>query len=89
MGLEQAWLALIGAIMGTSGLKLVEHILNRANTRNEMATALRTELRGEIEGLKKELAETEKQLDEWKQKYWDLMSKYVELQTNKAQGGTK
>jgi hypothetical protein len=77
-GVEEAWLALIGAIMGTSGLKVVEHILSRAGSKETLAKALRDELKQEIAQLKKEIDETEDDVDHWKQRYYSLIEAYIE-----------
>jgi hypothetical protein len=69
--------ALIGTIFGGAGLEFVKRWLGKAKDKDDTATELRNELRGELTALKQELAGVEKELDEWKQKYYDVVEKYL------------
>lgn len=73
-GDEAAWIALAGTVFGSSGLKFIESFLSRAKRRDETAEALRSELRKDITELRDELHEAEKQLDEWRDKYYKVMA---------------
>lgn len=75
-GVSQAWLALIGAILGGSGLKVIEHWLNKSKVQNDEATSYRKELRDEVTSLREELRKVEKELDEWRDKYYVLMDEF-------------
>ena len=83
-------LALLGTLFGSAGLKVIEHWLSRAKTREDSASRLRDELRLEIERkskdfatdidrLRGELSETEKQLDSLREKYWQLMEENFQI----------
>lgn len=71
--ISQAWLALIGAVLGGSGLKFIEHYLSRPKIKEDSATAFRNELRQEMVALRTELKSAETDLDMWKVKYYDLL----------------
>lgn len=43
------FLALVGTLFGSAGLKVIEHWLSRAKTREDVASTLRNELRLEID----------------------------------------
>ncbi len=74
--IPQAWLALIGALLGGSGLKFIEHYLSKPKIKEDTATQFRNELREEMKTLKEELREAEKGLDEWKIKYFTLLEEF-------------
>lgn len=74
--ISQAWLALIGALLGGSGLKFIEHWLSRPKVKDDAASAFRNELREEVKNLREELRKTEQELDEWRTKYYALMDEY-------------
>jgi hypothetical protein len=71
--------------MGGMGLKLVERIFSYKEKTMELgyseAESIRGELRHEVETLRKDLYNVGRQLDEWKGKYFDLRSKFVELES--------
>lgn len=73
--IPQAWLALIGAVLGGSGLKFIEHWLTRPRLRDDAATAFRNELRVEMNNLRAELKAAETDLDMWKAKYYDILER--------------
>lgn len=70
-------IALLGTLFGGAGLEFIKRWLGKAKDKEDTATALRNELRGELTSLKQELAEVEKELDEWKAKYYDVVEKYL------------
>ena len=70
-------IALIGTIFGGAGLEFVKRWLGKAKDKDDTATALRNELRGELTSLKTELSNVERELDEWKAKYYDVVEKYL------------
>jgi hypothetical protein len=53
--ISEGWLALFGALLGGSGLKILEAWLNRSKVKEDSATELRNELRKEVRGLRDEL----------------------------------
>jgi len=84
------FLALIGTLFGSAGLKVIEHWLSRAKVKEDTASKMRDELRleidrksknfaADIERLRGELNDTEKQLDEWREKYWRLMEENYQI----------
>lgn len=74
--ISQAWLALIGALLGGSGLKFIEHYLSRPKIKDDTATQFRNELREEVKNLRDELRKTEVELDNWRTKYYALMDEF-------------
>lgn len=80
--ISQAWLALIGALLGGSGLKLVEHFLNRGKTKDDSATAMRTELREDLKATREELDKAEDEADEWRGKYYLVVEAYQNLRAD-------
>lgn len=75
--INQGWLAIIGALLGGSGLKVIEHWLNRSKTKDDSATDFRNELRTDIKDLRLELSKTEEELDKWRVKYYALMDEFI------------
>lgn len=79
MELSEPILALLAAIFGGAGLKIIESLLSRSSRRADIAKEIRDELRGEVEGLRKQLAAIEQRLDRWKRQYYDLYVAFNEL----------
>lgn len=77
--LGNAWLALAGATFGGAGLKIVEVWLNRGVRKDTTASDMRTELRTEVTGLRAELQRAEENSDKWRDKYYDLMDRYLQI----------
>jgi predicted nucleic acid-binding Zn-ribbon protein len=75
--ISQGWLALLGAVLGGSGLKVIEAWLNRSKEKDDAASQLRNELRGEIRSLRDELKNVEDELDKWRGKYYELLDEFV------------
>lgn len=80
-----AVIALIGTLFGGMGLKLTENILGRSRERNDLATQLRVELRAEVTELKNELRRVESELDDWKDKYYQLKDMFIKYEEKEAQ----
>lgn len=72
-------LALVAAVFGGVGLKIIESVLNRSKVKNDMETQMRAELREDVFGLKEELDKIEAALDVWKKKYYALLLSFNEL----------
>ncbi|QQV92525.1 hypothetical protein SEA_FORREST_185 [Streptomyces phage Forrest] len=83
--INQAWLALLGALLGGSGLKFIEHWLNRSKVKEDAATQMRTELRDEIKVLREELRTVEDELDKWRGKYYELMDEFMKAKGDLAE----
>lgn len=83
--INQAWLALFAALLGGSGLKVIEYWLNKSKTRDDSALAMRTELREEVRSLREELRTVEEQLDLWRGKYYELMEEFMKAKGDLAE----
>ena len=83
-GLDPAWIALFGTLMGGVGLKALEHWLSRGKVKQTEQDRLRDELRQEITNLKSENNQLEKDVDHWRKEYYDLRDKWSELSTELA-----
>ena len=73
--------AVVGTIFGGVGLRLVEHWLSRNKVRVDDAARIRDELRLEITAQREEIKQLEDDVDKWKNEYYDLRDKYVQIQT--------
>jgi predicted nuclease with TOPRIM domain len=78
---DPAWIALIGTVTGTVGLKVAEHYLGRGRVRIDDAAKIRDELREQIASNKTEMKDLEDEVDRWRKEYYDLRDKYIALQT--------
>lgn len=72
-------LALVAAVFGGVGLKVIESVLNRSKVKNDLETQMRAELRGDVLILKEELDKIEAALDMWKKKYFALLMNFNDL----------
>ena len=79
--LDPAWIALIGTIFGGAGLKIAEHWLGKNRIKTDDASKIRDELRLQIAAQKEEIKDLEVQVEKWRNDYYALRDKYVELQT--------
>ena len=70
------WVAIIAAVFGGAGVKMIEKWLNRSNDKEDSGFKLRTELREELERLREELEKTKDELDEYREKYYGLMEQF-------------
>jgi hypothetical protein len=84
--------ALISAITGGGLLKLADTWLNRAKQKSETAKQLRDEAREEASSLKNEVnyfkdkvKEKEREIDEWRTKYWDVFMQFKTFQLEVGQ----
>jgi predicted nucleic acid-binding Zn-ribbon protein len=64
--------ALAGAVSGGVGLKIIDAFLLRGKNKDDAAGKFREEQRQEIQRLKTELVNTERELDELKVRYYAL-----------------
>lgn len=74
-------IALIGTLFGGVGLQFTGHLLGRRKQRDDTATALRGELRAEIDSLRQELRKVESEVDVWREKYYTLLDQFVKVKT--------
>ncbi len=77
--MNESIIALISAIFGGAGLKVLEVWLTRGRVKDDTATAFRNELRQELLGLRQELNDVETELDTWKKKYYDLLDQFIQV----------
>lgn len=81
----QAWIAFASTVAGGGGLKLIERVIARSKAREKeseaTSTIIRTELRGEVADLKRELRTLGEDLDEWKDKYYKLLEAFMEAKS--------
>ena len=80
---QDIFVALSAAGVGGGVLKMTELWLNRSKTKGETDQKYREELRNEsaslrdqIEGLKTEIKEKEREIDDWRTKFWNLYTEY-------------
>lgn len=85
-------IAAVSAITGGGLLKVADTWLNRAKLKNETAKQLRDEAREEAISLKTEInyykdqvREKEKEIDDWRSKYWDIHFDYKNFQLRVGQ----
>lgn len=89
-------IALIGTIFGGAGLEFIKRWLAKAKDKDTTATDLRNELRTDLNTLKAELETVEKEVTQWKDRYYDVMEKklqvehslYVAMQQLQEKGGS-
>lgn len=74
-------IALVGTVCGGVGLKFVEHLLGRSRVRLDEASKIRDELRDQIDDMRTQVASLEAARDKWREDYYALRDKYIELQT--------
>lgn len=74
---QDALIAVIGTVFGGAGLEVVKRMLAKSKEKEDSATSLRNELRSELTVLKGEMIAVERELDLWRQKYYELFEKYV------------
>lgn len=77
--MEDPMLALVAALFGGVGLKVIESILSRTQSKNDLQTQMRSELRSDVVTLKQELDDIEESLDKWKKRYYRLFIAFNEL----------
>lgn len=70
-------LTFLGTVFAGAGLKWIEGWLRKAKDKDDTATNLRNELRGELTALKAEIAANEKELDDWKKKYFEVLQELL------------
>jgi predicted nuclease with TOPRIM domain len=79
MAVNEAYLALAGAVFGGGGLKVIEYWLTKSKVKDDSAASFRTELREEVKNLREELRKVEDDLDKWRGKYYELMDQFIKV----------
>lgn len=74
-------IALAGALFGGAGLEFIKRWLAKAKEKDDTAVNLRNELRGDLTELKKELDEVEREVTQWKDRYYDIVEKKLQIQS--------
>jgi hypothetical protein len=82
VGVLAAGAAAVGAAAGSVGTKLIERLLPSTDKRVDELTQFRQELAGRLDQVQKEL-------DEWKLKYFDLLGLYHDLQVKHEKDHTE
>lgn len=85
-------IAAVSAVTGGGLLKVADTMLNRSKLRNETAKQLRDEareeavaLKGEVNFYKDKVREKEKEIDDWRTKYWEVFMSYKNFQLKVGQ----
>jgi len=79
--MNEGLFALLGAIFGGVGLKILERIFVVKDRQLDDAAAIRQELREEIRTLRKEINEARGEIDKWRNDYYTILQKYNGLVT--------
>ena len=83
-GLDPAWIALIGTIVATVGVKLLERWLGTKDRNTADAAQIRSELKVQLQDARNEINDLEREIDQWRVKYYEvleqLVAKKIELQ---------
>ena len=83
-GLGPEWIALIGTIVATIGVKIVERWLSKKDRASSDAAQIRSELKEQVSDYKEEIRRLEDEIDELRTKYYatleELVAKRIELQ---------
>ena len=79
--MDPALLALVGTVAGTIGLRVIEHWLTRGKVKIDDAARIRDELRMEVTSQREEIKQLETDAVKWRNEYYDLRDKYIQLQT--------
>lgn len=74
MGMDSAVIvAILSALFGGAGLKIIEKMMNRSAEREDIASDLRNELRTDLTVMRTELANLESALDHLRNRYYVLV----------------
>jgi peptidoglycan hydrolase CwlO-like protein len=79
------WVALISAIIGTLGTKIVDSSIQKRQIDKDKEIHMVTFKNTEIHKLEEHLDETEEEVDEWKEKYYSLKEQNLILKAYIAQ----
>lgn len=79
--ISAGWLALAGALLGGSGLKVIEFWLNKPKVQADTATEFRNELREEVKTLREELHRAEEEIDKWRDQYYTVMDEFLKFKS--------
>jgi hypothetical protein len=85
--MDPAIIAILSALFGGAGLKIVEKLLDKGKSNFDMATQLRSELRSDIDGLRDRLQVVEDEAERWRTKYYDLYEAFMALKIKLIERG--
>jgi len=71
--MTQVWIALISAVLGGVGLKVIDTFFLSKGKQADIAAEFRDELREEMKAQKAEIKELEKEIDKCKVRCWRLL----------------
>lgn len=74
--------AIIAALFGGAGVKLLEKILSSRSNYLAETERLRNELRHDVERLSEEVVAQKEESDDWRKKYWELVESTVQLKAS-------
>lgn len=74
--LEQ-WIPLFAAVFGGIGVKLAESFFARSGRKIDMEAEIRKELRDVVSDQDDKISTLSQEIDEWKQKYYEVLEKLV------------
>lgn len=72
--------AIVGIIGGGIGVKMIDAFFLPKAKQQDIATLIREELRGDIQGYRDEVEKLRQDLDYWKTRYFELIEILVENQ---------
>lgn len=72
--------AIVGIIGGGIGVKMIDAIFLPKAKQEDIASLIRDELRGDIQGYRDEVEKLRQDLDYWKTRYFELIEILVENQ---------
>lgn len=79
--MDVAWIALVGTLCGGAGLKIIENVLARGGKKIDTATVMREELRRDLKTARDDVHLLEKELDTWKEKYFQLLQEHLDIKS--------
>lgn len=71
--MTEAIIAAVAALLGGTGLKVLEWVLGRSKQKIDFASQLRDELRVDLATLREELQRVEQRLDHHKKMYYSML----------------
>lgn len=79
MELTEPVFALIAAVFGGAGLKVIESLFKRAGERADIASQIRSELRQEVLDLRETVHDIDERLESWRRQYYAALVAFNEL----------
>lgn len=73
----EQWVPLMVAIFGGVGVKVIESLISRSGKKIDMEGEIRKELRQVVADQDDKIEELSKEVDVWKNKYYDLLKQLI------------